>query len=151
MQAVAILREQIDTTLPLDQAFAFVADFANADQWDPGVATSERTNDGPVGVGARYRLGVRMRGSVVPMDYEITILEPGRRVVLTGIGSGVEAVDDIRFQATDTGTRVDYVADIRLRGVLRLAAPFAGGAFAKIGRDARDGMQRALNQLATAA
>jgi carbon monoxide dehydrogenase subunit G len=151
MQAVAILREQIDTTLPLDQAFAFVADFANADQWDPGVATSERTNDGPVGVGARYRLGVRMRGSVVPMDYEITILEPGRRVVLTGIGSGVEAVDDIRFQATDTGTRVDYVADIRLRGVLRLAAPFAGGAFAKIGRDARDGMQRALDQLATAA
>jgi carbon monoxide dehydrogenase subunit G len=151
MQVMAILREQIHTTLPLDEAFAFVADFANAARWDPGVATSERTDEGPVGVGARYRLGVRMRGRVAPMDYEITVFEPSRRVVLTGTGSGVDAVDDIRFEATDAGTRIDYVADIRLRGLMRLATPLAGGALAKIGRDARDGMQRALDQLATAA
>ena len=35
-------------------------------------------------------------------------------------------------------------------GLLRLAAPFAGGAFARIARDARDGMQRALDRRATA-
>jgi carbon monoxide dehydrogenase subunit G len=151
MQAVAILRVQIDTSLPLDQAFAFVADFANAERWDPGVATSERTNDGPVGVGARYRLGIRMRGKVAPMDYEITTYEPSRWVVLTGTGSGVEAVDDIRFEATATGTRIDYTADIRLRGLMRLATPFAGGALAKIARDGGDGMQRTLDKLAAAA
>jgi carbon monoxide dehydrogenase subunit G len=148
---MAILREQIVTALPIDQAFAFVADFANAELWDPGVATSERTNDGPVGVGARYRLGVRLRGKVVPMDYVITAYEPARRVVLTGTGSGVEAVDEIRFEAVGPGTRIDYVADIRLRGVMRLAAPFAGGAFAKVARDARDGMERALGELAAQA
>jgi carbon monoxide dehydrogenase subunit G len=148
---MAVLREQINTVLPLDRAFAFVADFANAEKWDPGVATSERLNPGPVGLGARYRLGVRMRGRVSIMEYEITTWEPGRRVVLTGTGSGVEAVDDIRFEATGTGTRIDYVADIRLTGLMRLAGPFAGGAFAKIARDARDGMQRALDQLAAAA
>jgi carbon monoxide dehydrogenase subunit G len=151
MQEMAILREQINTALPLDRAFAFIADFANAQQWDPGVATSERSNTGPVAVGARYRLGVRMRGKVSTMDYEITTFEPSRRVVLTGTGSGVEAVDDIRFEATGTGTRIDYVADIRLTGLMRLAGPFAGGAFAKIARDARDGMQRTLDQLAAAA
>lgn len=148
---MTILREQIETALPLEQAFAFVADFANAQRWDPGVATAERTNGGPVGVGARYRLDVRMSGRVAPMEYEITAFEPSRRVVLTGTGSGVEAVDDIRFEATGSGTRIDYVADIRLRGLMRLAAPFAGGSFARIARDARDGMQRALDQLATAA
>lgn len=148
---MAILRERIETTLPLDEAFAFVADFANAAHWDPGVATSERTNAGPVGVGARYRLGVRMGGRVAPMDYEITTFEPSRRVVLTGSGSGVAAVDDIRFEATPAGTRIDYTADIRLRGPRRLLAPFAGGAFARIGRDARGGMQRALDQRAAAA
>ena len=148
---MAILRERIETTLPLDEAFAFVADFANAAHWDPGVDTSERTNPGPVGVGARYRLGVRMGGRVNPMDYEITTFEPSRRVVLTGSGSGVAAVDDIRFEATPIGTRIDYTADIRLRGPRRLLAPFAGGAFARIARDARDGMQRALDQRAAAA
>lgn len=148
---MAILRERIETTLPLDEAFAFVADFANAAHWDPGVATSERTNPGPVGVGSRYRLGVRMGGRVAPMDYEITTFAPSRRVVLTGSGSGVAAVDDIRFEATATGTRIDYTADIRLRGTRRLLAPFAGGALARIARDARDGMQRALDQRAAAA
>ena len=55
------------------------------------------------------------------------------------------AVDEIRFEPRETGTRIDYVADIRLMGLMRLAAPFAGGAFARIARDARDGMQRALD------
>jgi carbon monoxide dehydrogenase subunit G len=145
------LHETIDTSLPIDETFAFVADFANARLWDPGVATSERIDDGPVAVGARYRLGVRMRGKVAPMEYRITTFEPPRRVVLTGEGSNVSAVDEIRFEATPTGTRVDYTADIRLGGWMRLAEPFAGGAFAKIAKDALDGMQRALDDRATAA
>ena len=148
---MATLRERIETTLPLDEAFAFVADFANAAHWDPGVDTSERTNPGPVGVGARYRLGVRMGGRIAPMEYRVTAYEPGRRVVLAGTGSGVEAVDEIAFEATPTGTRIDYTADIRLRGLMRLAAPFAGGALARIARNAREGMQHALDRRAAGA
>jgi carbon monoxide dehydrogenase subunit G len=148
---MTILRERIETALPIDEAFAFVADFANAAHWDPGVASAERIDAGPLGVGARYRLGVRMGGRVAPMDYEVTAFEPLRRVVLAGTGSGVEAEDEIVFEATPAGTRIDYTADIRLRGVMRLAGPFAGGALARIARDARDGMQRALDRRAAAA
>jgi carbon monoxide dehydrogenase subunit G len=145
------LHETIETSLPIDETFAFIADFANSQHWDPGVATSERIDTGPVGPGARYRLGVRMRGNVAPMEYRITTYEPPRRVVLTGEGSNVSAVDDIRFEPTPTGTRIDYTADIRLTGWMRLAAPFAGGAFEKIARDALGGMQRALDERAKAA
>ena len=145
---MAVLREQIETTLGIDAAFAFVADFANAERWDPGVASSVRLNDGPVRVGARYRLGVRMGGRVAEMEYEIIRLEAPHRVVLEGRGSGVHAVDDISFAATPSGTRIDYVADIRLQGLLRLLAPFAGGAFRRIAENARNGMQRALDDLA---
>ena len=144
------LNEQIETSLPLDEAFAFVADFANAVRWDPGVAASERLGTGPVAIGARYRLEVRMGGRVAPMEYVVTDFEPSRRVVLAGQGSGVSAVDEIRFEATPAGTRIDYRAEIRLRGLMRLLQPFASGAFAKIGRDARDGMQRALDARAAA-
>lgn len=147
---MAILRERIETSLAIDDAFAFVADFANAAQWDPGVASAERIDAGPLGVGARYRLGIRMGGRVAPMDYRVTAFEPLRRVVLAGTGSGVEAEDEIAFEATGTGTRIDYTADIRLRGLMRLATPFAGGALARIARDARDGMQRALDRRAAA-
>ena len=143
------LNERIETNLLLQDAFAFIADFANAGRWDPGVATSERLDAGPLRVGARYRLGVRMRGRVAPMEYADHGLEPPHRVVLSGRGSGVAAVDDIRFEATaEAGTRIDYTADIRLRGLLRLLTPFAGAAFAKIARDAATGMQRALDRAA---
>jgi len=144
------LHERIETALPLQDAFDFIADFSNAAHWDPGVATAVRLDRGPIREGTRVRLGVRMAGRVAPMDYVVTTWQPPIRVVLTGAGSGVAAVDDIRFETTPTGTRIDYTADIRLRGLLRLAAPFAGGTFERIARDARDGMQRALDRRATA-
>jgi carbon monoxide dehydrogenase subunit G len=145
------LVETLETRLPIEETFAFVADFANSAAWDPGVASSERIGDGPVAVGSRYNLGIRMRGKVVPMVYEVTAWEPTRRVVLAGEGSGVKAVDEIVFTPTATGTRVDYTADIRLMGWMRLAQPFAGGAFAKVADDAVRGMKQALEERASAA
>jgi len=145
------LHEQIETPLATDVAFAYVADFANSMHWDPGVATSERIDSGPVGVGARYQLGVRMRGRVAPMEYRITVFEPSSRVVLTGEGSRITAVDEILFEKTATGTHIDYTADIRLGGVLRVLQPFLGGAFRKIATDALGGMKKTLDGLAAKA
>ncbi len=145
------IREQIDTTLPIDVAFAYVADFANSQEWDPGTATSERIGGGPVGAGSRFWLGVHLGGRVAPMEYRIAEFEPPRRVVLVGHGSGVSATDEIAFAPTPTGTRIDYTADILLGGLLRLAQPFLGGAFRKVGRQAADGMRRTLADRARAA
>src|SRR5262245_60511824 len=140
---MTILHERLETTLPPGEAFAFVADFANAERWDPGVATSVRTNAGPVGVGARYRLGVWVGGRITPMDYAVTAFDPDRRVVLEGSGRGIRAVDEIRFTPSGSGTVVDYTADIRLVGLLRPVGPFAGGALRRLGEAARAGMQQA--------
>ena len=145
------LQERIQTPLPIDETFEFIADFANAMHWDPGVATSERIDAGPVGLGARYRLGVRMGGRVVPMEYRITTFDPPNRVVLTGEGSGVSAVDEILFEATTDGTAIDYTADIKLHGLLGLVQPLLGRAFAKVASDALGGMERALDERAAAA
>jgi carbon monoxide dehydrogenase subunit G len=145
------LREQIETPLATKAAFAFVADFANSSIWDPGVETSERLDPGPVGVGARYRLGVRLGGRVAPMEYRITVFEAPHRVVLTGEGSGVSAVDEIRFEPAGPagkGTRIDYTADIRLHGWMRLIQPFLGRTFASLARNAIEGMQRELDKRA---
>lgn len=139
------LRETIHTPLSTEAAFAYVADFASSQEWDPGVATAERVGDGPIGVGTRYRLGVRIGGRVAPMEYRITELDPPNRVVLVGSGSGVSAVDTIEFVRTATGTTVDYTADIRLDGIRRLVQPLLGKTFAKIARDASAGMQRELD------
>jgi carbon monoxide dehydrogenase subunit G len=147
---VTRLHERVETTLPIEAAFAYLADFANSQEWDPGVASAERIGSGSVGLGTRYRLGVRLGGRVAPMEYRISVFEPPDRVVLLGDGSGVAAVDEIRFFPTETGTRIEYVADIHLRGWLRLVQPFAGGAFKRIARDAADGMEQTLAARAAA-
>jgi carbon monoxide dehydrogenase subunit G len=148
---VTKLHEQIETVLPPDAAFDYIADFANAAEWDPGTERSERVDPGPVGVGARYRLDVRIGSRVAPMEYRITAFEPSRRVVLEGTGSGVSAVDEIRFAPAGHGTRIDYTADIRLGGLLRLVQPFLGRAFERVGRDAATGMRKSLDARAAGA
>jgi carbon monoxide dehydrogenase subunit G len=145
---MAVLRETIETRSGQAEAFDFVADFANANLWDPGVATSERVGDRAAGVGARYRLGVRMGGRVSQMEYRITEFDRPRRVVLHGSGGGVAATDDIAFEAAANGTTITYVADIRFRGIMRLLAPFAGGPLRAVAQNARSGMQRALDERA---
>jgi carbon monoxide dehydrogenase subunit G len=142
------LYEQIDTTLPLETTFEFVADFANAERWDPGVARSARLDAGPVRVGSRFALDVRMGRRTAPMTYRVATLERPHRVVLVGEGSGVDAVDEIAFESAGPGTRITYTADIRLQGPLRLAQPFLGRVFARIGQDAAAGMRRTLADLA---
>jgi len=153
------LQASITTPLPIDQAFDFVADFANSSLWDPGVATSIRAVDPNatgastiLGVGSSFQLGVRMRGRVAPMEYRITRFERPSRVTLAGSGSNVTAVDDIQFSPTATGgTKVDYTADIHLGGWMRLVEPLAGGAFRKLAANALNGMQRALDERAAEA
>ena len=145
------LHEQVETTLPIEDVFDYVADFANSQEWDPGVAMAERLDDGPVGLGSRFQLGVRLGPRVAPMEYRISVYEQPTRVVLVGSGSGVSAVDEIRLERLATGTRLDYRADIRLGGILRLVEPFLGATFAAIGRNAADGMERTLESQAAAA
>lgn len=147
------IRKQIETALPVDEAFAYVADFASSAEWDPGVKSAERTGDpaGEVGVGTRYQLQVRMGGRTAPMEYEITRYDRPSRVVLHGSGSGVTAIDDIRFLDVDGTTRIEYAADIRLGGLLRLVQPFMGSTFERIGRDAAEGMERTLDERAARA
>lgn len=145
------LHETIQTRLPVDDTFAFIADFANAAAWDPGTLTSERIGEGPVGVGSAYALTVNMGGNASSMTYTIEIHEPERRVVLRGEGRNVRARDDIGFQADPSGgTLVDYSAEIQLTGWMRLIQPFLGGAFRRLGDDARTGMTRALEERAAA-
>jgi carbon monoxide dehydrogenase subunit G len=142
------LHERIETPLGIDETFAYVADFVNSQEWDPGVATAERLDDGPVDVGARYRLGVYLGKRVAPMEYRITTYQRPARVVLEGEGSGVTAVDDIRFVGDENGTRIEYIADIRLGGLLRLIQPFLGGSFKKLAQNAVGGMQQTLDERA---
>lgn len=130
---------------PQSEAFAYAADFANIEDWDPGVASSKKVTDGPVGVGSRYELDVVFGKTQIPMIYEITHYEEPDRVVLVGRGDKLEAVDEIRFRTDDGVTVIDYTADLSFFNYVRYLIPFMGSSFKKVGQKALDGLVKALD------
>jgi hypothetical protein len=143
------LVEQVTTSLSAPAAFAYIADFSRQDEWDPNTRSARRIDEGPLGVGARFALEVNVGGRSAPMEYRITEYDPPHKVVFIGEGSGVWTSDEISFTAIPGGTRVDYVAEIKLSGILGLAQPFMGRAFAKFARGVAEGMRAALEAQAS--
>lgn len=145
------LVETLETSLPRDEAFAYIVDWGRQAEWDPNTVSAKRIGDGPDVVGARYALEVKMGRKVVPMEYRITELEAPSRIVLIGEGSGVWTEDAITFSETPTGTRVEYQAEIKLSGLLGLVQPVLGRAFDGIAKGAVAGMKRELDARAAGA
>ena len=85
----------IESSLTPDEAFAYMADFSNAQEWDPSVAEAKRLGD--VGADAAFDLVVRFGGRKLPMRYETAAFDAEqRRVVLQA--------DNPRFTSRDTIT-----------------------------------------------
>lgn len=133
---------QIDR--PLDEVFAFTADFSNSEKWDPGVSSAQLVGDTPTGAGARYELMVEFGSREIPMTYRITAWEENRRVVLEGSGETIRAVDEIRFEASGEGTLVDYTADITFTNWMRFVGPLLAPVMRRVGERALDGLVEAL-------
>lgn len=139
------LEEQRRITRPQGEVFAYVAEFSNSAEWDPGVDSARRLDEGPLGVGSRFHVEVKFGGTTSPMTYEILTYEPDRRVVLEGKGERVTALDDIRFRSEDGVTVVDYTADLEFKGLLGLVAPLLSPYLKKnVGKKALDGLVATL-------
>ncbi len=131
---------------PIAEVFDYTADFDNIENWDPGVASSKRLDDGPVGVGSRFELMVSFGASQIPMTYEITEYQPNERVVVIGKGEKLEAVDVIEFEDQGDGrTVVDYTADLSFHNFVKYLTPVMGPVFKRVGEKAVDGLAEALS------
>ncbi len=131
----------------LEDAFDYTADFANAENWDPGLAKSARTDAGDLGVGSTFDVIVKFGPRQSPMTYAIAHYEPPHRVVLEGTGSTLKAIDDIRFAETPAGTEISYTADLQFNGFMKLIAPFMGRALDRVGEKALDGLAAELGEV----
>jgi hypothetical protein len=128
------------------EAFAYMADFANARFWDPSVSEARRESEGPLGVGSTFALVARFAGRDVPLTYAIVEHEPPARVVLEARRPSFVSRDTITVEAADGGgSLVHYDATLGFRGVGRLLDPIMQRIFTRVGAKASDGMQTALN------
>lgn len=141
------LHETRQIDLNVEEVFDYVADFANTEQWDPGIKSARQIGEGRIGVGTKYDVVSEFGSSEIPMVYEILEYEPHSRVVLTGEGDSVEAVDTIIFEASDGGTLVDYTADLTFKNWIKYVDPLLAPAMRRlVGKKALDGLVETISR-----
>ena len=136
----------IESNLPPEDAFAYMADFSNTRFWDPSVTAAHRVGDGPVEPGTAFDLVTRFGGREVPLRYAVAEHEPPRRIVLEAQGKGFTSRDTITVAPSPQGSTVTYDAVLAFQGARRLLDPVMQRIFTRVGDNARDGMQVALNR-----
>ena len=84
---------KIESSLPQAEAFAYMADFANARVWDPSVSEAHRVGDAPIGIGSTFDLVARFGGRDVALRYAIVEYDAPRRIVLEALRPGFVSRD----------------------------------------------------------
>jgi carbon monoxide dehydrogenase subunit G len=140
------VRKEIQVSVPRQEAFAYVAEFANSADWDPGIAAGKKVTEGPVREGTEFEIVALFRGKRQPFHYLVSVFEPERRLVLSGEGEKARSLDEITFEASGAGTRIVYVADIKLKGVARVAEPLLGRTMNRMADDALAGLKSVLDR-----
>lgn len=137
-------RREIDVDGDPTSVFAYIADFTNTAEWDPGIVEARRLSDGPTGVGSRFEVKALFRGREQLLEYVVTEYVQDRRITLHGEGDKAVSDDVITVTEADGRTRVAYEADLRLTGIYRVAEPFLRSTFERLGDDAVEGLAAAL-------
>ena len=135
----------IESKLSPSEAFAYMADFANARVWDPSVSEAVGVGDAPVGLGSEFDLVAKFAGRDVPLRYTIVAYEPPKIVVLEARRPGFVSRDTITVEPAEHGSVVRYDASLAFGGLGRLADPVMQRIFNKVGANATIGMRTALN------
>ena len=142
--AMARYLTTIESSLSPAEAFAYMADFANAREWDPSVASATRASD-TVGLGSTFDLVVRFGRRDLPMTYEITAYDEPRLVTLESRKPTFVSRDTITVSSSESGSTVHYDALLEFSGVAKLFDPIMQLLFNRTGDKAAAGMRASLN------
>jgi hypothetical protein len=124
----------------------YLADFAHAEQWDPGTVRCVRNDDGPVVVGSSWHNTSKIAGITTELTYSLEQLTDAR-IVLVGRNDTATSTETIDVAASATGSRITYTNEVQFKGASKLAAPLAKIVFEKLGNDTEKQLVETLNAL----
>lgn len=132
---------------PPDAVLAYLQDFSNAEQWDPGTVRCVRLDAGmPVTEGSRWRNTSKILGLTTELTYRLLERTP-ERVVFEGENKSATSTDTITVRPDGGGSRISYDANIVLHGLGRFADPLVKLVFERIGTKTERSMVAVLDAL----
>ena len=143
---MASIQRRIDVGKPVDTVVGYFKDFAHAEQWDPGTETCTRLDTGPLREGSTWHNVSNFLGRRVELLYRLERATPDR-LTFVGTNDAAQSIDDLTFQPLGDATRVTYHANIRLRGLARLADPVVYLALRHLAGKVATRLQHAISEL----
>jgi hypothetical protein len=140
------LQRSVETDASPAAVFAYLSDFTNTNEWDPGTVRTTLVSGGG-GVGTTYDNTSRFMGRETELTYEVVQHEPDRLFALRGENKSVVAHDTMEIVPVGPGSRVTYTADFQFKGLGRFVAPLLAPALKKLGDDAEKGLRDGLAKL----
>lgn len=136
---------------PAGAVLGYLADLGHSETWNPGTKTCTRSDDGgPIDVGSTWQAVAVYNGRETELTYTLA----GRsdsRLEFVGENSTVTATVDIVAEPTDPapdgGSVVTYTADLRFKGLLKLAVPFLRREFERLGDEIERNLPTVLERL----
>ncbi len=142
---MTVYQASLDTKRPAAQVFAYLSDFSTTAEWDPGVIAAKRIDTGPIGVGTEFHLTSKFLGRTTELTYVIIEHDPPNSVTLLGQNASAISRDTITVAGQREETRIDYRAELTLKGPLRILDPLLALAFKRVGDRALAGLLRTLD------
>ncbi|MGB3302142.1 MAG: SRPBCC family protein [Gordonia sp. (in: high G+C Gram-positive bacteria)] len=140
------LQRTVYTEAPAEAVFTYLADFGNAEDWDPNAVSVHRLS-GDGGVGTEYRVESMFAGRSTELDYRVTDLEPHNLIRLRGQKKSITAVDTITIVEGAARTAVTYAVAFDFKGVLAIAEPVLKIAVRRLLDQGAQGLSRELQRL----
>lgn len=135
----------IESPKPASETFGYLGTFDNIREWDPSVVSARRLDEGEVRLGSTFEVVVKVGKRELPLRYEVVRFESGSLIAVEAQTRWFRSYDVITVAENGSGSVASYDALLELKSLAKLAAPFMGKAFRKIGDDAAAGLRRVLS------
>jgi uncharacterized protein YndB with AHSA1/START domain len=116
---VATFENTVLIRRPIEDVFAFLADFENIPKWNYAIVETRKVSEGAVGVGTIYQQ-MRSVPSRSEESFEVTAYNPPRHLEIRGQLGPFPSRLSYALDAIAEGTRVTNSVELEFRGPGRL-------------------------------
>ena len=137
-------RNTVTIRRPVEDVFAYLADFGNVPKWNHAIESTTKTSPGPVGVGSTYRQ-IRSEPSRSEEGFEVTVFEPVSKLAIDGEIGPFHAHLAYLIEPIVGATRLTNAVELEPSSTAsKLLAPFAGSKIKTAVAENLDALKRVL-------
>lgn len=130
---------------PIEEVFAFVADFENNPKWEMNFQKVQLLTAKPTGVGTTYQCELKLPGQAATSKFEITEYEANKKIAFEGEAAGpAKPKGSFLFESVAGGTRLTLFPRPEFRGFFKLLEPMMAGYIRKQNEEHLSNLKRLL-------